>query len=696
MCAAPSKTASELLHTPVQFLKGVGPERAALLQRLGLHAAKDLLFFFPRDYQDLSSVKTLGEVREGDAVSIAGTIEEIDARVSDSGRSVLGILVRQGDEHLRGVWFNQPFLRQRFKFGQRIMLSGVVKRQGMCWEMRHPRVQSIESEGVTAGPLLPVYPLTEGLKQTQLRRIVQGVLELCQTAIDEVFPDAVLHRMRVWPMAAALPQVHFPRDAASLEQARRRFVYQELLVLQLALALRRYQLRQRGQAEPLPIDSRIDARIRRLFPFALTADQEQAIQEICVDLSGRVPMNRLLQGDVGSGKTVVAIYAMLLAVAHGQQAALMAPTEVLARQHWQTLQACLAKAQVRLALLTGACTTAERNRLKTEIAAGERDIVVGTQAMLHAEMQLPRLGLVVVDEQHKFGVKQRAQLRGAGRDPHYLVMTATPIPRTVAMTLYGDLDVSTLRGNPPGRQGVHTYRGDDAQREAWWEFFRRKLREGRQGFVIAPLVDGSDESDVSSVEQMYASLTNGPLEEFRVGLVHGRLSAEEKGAAMDAFLAQQTQVLVATSVVEVGVDIPNASLMTIENGERFGLAQLHQLRGRVRRGPYPGFVCVFANPVTAESEQRLQAFLASTDGFELAETDFRLRGPGDLFGTQQHGLPPLRIADVIRDAEILQEARNMADELIRNDPDLRQPEYARLKRMVITRYGQAMDLGDVG
>jgi len=409
-----------------------------------------------------------------------------------------------------------------------------------------------------------------------------------------------------------------------------------------------------------------------------------------------MPMNRLLQGDVGSGKTVVAVYAMLLAVAHGYQAAMMAPTEVLARQHALTLDRMLAASQVRRAQLTGGLTAAQRAALLQLIAAGEVDLVIGTQAIIQEDVSFGKLGLVVIDEQHKFGVRQRAILKQAGADPHYLVMTATPIPRSVTMTLFGDLDVSTLRDSPPGRQKINTYLASDDQRAKWWDFFRRKLREGRQGFVITPLVEESEAVESVSLAETYEKLANGELEAFRLGLLHGRMTPAEKDAVMADFRRGEIQVLVATSVVEVGVDVPNATLMTIEGGHRFGLAQLHQLRGRISRGKFPGFCCVFGDPQTEDSRERLKAFVASTDGFELAETDFRLRGPGDVFGTKQHGLPPLRIADLLRDQSLLEEARRDAHDLVTADPGLSSEEHAKLRRMMLVRYGKALDLGDVG
>ena len=446
----------------------------------------------------------------------------------------------------------------------------------------------------------------------------------------------------------------------------------------------------------LPLSAKIDARIRRRFPFELTAGQNQAVAQIAADMQRVEPMNRLLEGDVGSGKTIVAVYAMLLAVAHQTQVVLMAPTEVLARQHAETLDRLLAAAPARIGLLTGGQSAKSRGELLQAIAGGDVQIVVGTQAVIAGEVEFQRLGLVVIDEQHKFGVRQRAALRDSALAPHYLVMTATPIPRTVAMTLFGDLDVTTLVDRPPGRQSVHSYLPAEADRPRWWEFFRKKLAEGRQGYVIVPLVEGSEQVQAANLDETYESLANGELEAFRLGLVHGRLSPAAKHEAMNAFRRGDTQVLVATSVVEVGIDVPNATLMTIEGAERFGLAQLHQLRGRVSRGSFPGYCTLFATAESDEARERLVAFVETTDGFRLAELDFQLRGPGDLLGTRQHGLPPLRIADLARDAAVVDEARRDARVLVESDPGLSRGEHEALRRMALVRYGKSLDLGDVG
>ncbi len=693
----PDKSPAELLATPVQFLKGVGPQRAEALLRLDLQTARDVLFFFPRTYQDMTDLREVHQLEEDKLQSVCGIVEDMELRGSQPGKCVLGVLIRSGGGHLRGLWFNQPFMEEKFKLGERVMFAGKPKLQGLVWQMSHPKVDWLgEEDGEPQGRILPVYPLTEGLQQWQMRKIVAEAVAAFGPLLEEIFPDDYFQAHNLWPLERAIQQIHAPDNAAQLAGARRRLAYQELFLLGLALAVRRQQQHDLRQAPPLEATAQIDARIRRLFPFELTEGQRRAIAEIGADMGRPQPMNRLLQGDVGSGKTVVALYALLLAVAHGYQAVLMAPTEILARQHALTIRRFLTGSQVRRAELIGGMPPKLRSAVLEEVAAGRIDLIVGTQAILQEDVRFAKLGLVVIDEQHRFGVRQRAALKHSGPDPHYLVMTATPIPRTITMTLFGDLDVSTLNDSPPGRQKVNTYLAGDQRRERWWEFVRKKLKEGRQGYVVVPLVEESEQSTAVSLQETYEALANGELEAFRLGLIHGRMTSEEKDVVMDRFRQGEIQVLVCTSVVEVGVDVPNATLMTIESGERFGLAQLHQLRGRISRGKYPGFCCVFAAPQSEESQERLKALESSSDGFQLAEIDFRLRGPGELFGTRQHGLPPLRVADLLRDTELLTEARRDALALVAADPGLMLPQNLALRQRMLARYGKALDLGDVG
>ncbi len=711
--------------TPVKYLKGCGSARGELLERLGIRTIRDLLFHFPRDYQDLTQQQAIADLEEGKLASVLGTVVEVDSARIRSGGLRVGVLVRQGEHYLRALWFNQPFLRDKFRAGQTVLVSGRPKLRGTRWEMSHPVVKHIETDGDRPlGELLPVYPLTEGLNQYRLRLLVRAAFEVCLDQLGEVFSANYLREHNLLPLCEALPRIHFPESHEELERARRRLIYQELFVLQLALSLRRTQVRQGAAAYALEPSAKIDARIRRLLPFELTPGQNQAIAEITADMASSAPMNRLLQGDVGSGKTIVAVYAMLVAVAHGTQVVLMAPTEVLARQHVATLERLLAGSQTRIGWLAGGQTAKERQAALAGIASGETQVIVGTQAVISSEIEFHKLALVIIDEQHRFGVRQRAQLKSAAAQPHYLVMTATPIPRTVSLTLFGDLDVTTLTDRPPGRQNVYTYAPEPQQRAQWWEFYRKKLREGRQGYVIVPLVaektpsphagtpadealseatefeddalEPSGDEPPLSLDAAYEALANGELEAFRIGLVHGRMSSGDKQTALEAFRRGESQVLVATSVVEVGIDVPNATLMTIENAERFGVAQLHQLRGRVSRGNYPGYCTLFAGAQSAEALARVQALVDHADGFKLAEIDFALRGPGDILGTRQHGLPPLRIANLQRDIAVVEEARRDAQAIASQDPHLAQPEFEQLRRMVLIRYGESLELGDVG
>lgn len=688
------------LRTPITYLKGVGPQRAEHLNRIGLRRAFDLLFYFPRDYQDMTERRRVDQLEEGKTQTVLGVIDSWERKSTRRG-DMLSLIVDCGSGYVKALWFKMTFFIVReFAPGRRLLLTGRPKFDRPFWVMTHPQITYLADaeEEEEIEPYLPIYPLTEGLRQFHLRRILREMLPVYTPLLEEVFPEPFLKEHRLLPIGKAVSQIHFPSDKESLQQARRRFIYQELFILQLALAVRRLQHKTMLQAPALPVDANIDSRIRRRFPFTLTKAQERVIHEISDDMSRPVPMNRLLQGDVGSGKTVVAVYAMLLAVANGHQAVFMAPTEVLARQHLRTLTRMLEGSQVRIAPMFGGQKPVERAEILQRISTGDAQIIVGTQAIIQNELPFHRLGLVVIDEQHKFGVMQRAALKTRERfDPHYLVMTATPIPRSVTMTLFGDLDVSVMDGLPPGRQKVRTYVAEPERRAEWFDFVARKIsEEGWQGFVVVPLVEESDNFDARSLEEVYRHLSTGPFRDFRLGVIHGRMSTEEKERVMYDFRTGEIQLLIATTVIEVGVDVPNANLLTIESGERFGLSQLHQLRGRIGRGKNPGYCTVFCDAATEESKKRLKAFAQTSDGFKLAEKDFEIRGAGDLFGTQQHGMPPLRIADLVRDRDILFEARRDASDLVREDPGLAATQHAALRRQMLGRYGTVLNLGDVG
>jgi len=706
--------------TPLQFISGIGPQRVELFHKLGVRKAIDLLFLFPRSYQDIAPYQSITELEPGVRASVIGQIVDMDQRVSFEGRSSVGILLAiDGGGYVRCVWYNQPFRRQQFLHGMRVIATGMAKSTGISFEMRHPETTILAADQpLPEAKPIPVYPLTDGLQQRHVASAVAAALEHLTDSIEEALPESIrlLATQSVLSVgdksptsstdtkappllgiAKALRSIHQPNTVHEANEARHRFIFQELFVYQLALAMRRHRLQHDKPAPKILATPMIHARILKRFGFELTRDQLLAIEDVRNDMAQDVPMNRLIQGDVGSGKTVIAQYAMLNAVASKQQAALMAPTELLARQHFTRLRKQLAGSQVMIELLVGSITQRERTELLQRIAIGTVDLVVGTQSLLSEQVQFEALGLVVIDEQHKFGVQQRANLRESRLVPHYLVLSATPIPRTIAMTIFGDLDVSVLRDKPPGRATVHTYLGSTAQQGKWWEFVVKQIQSGRQAYVVTPRVESDPEAEIVGAEQVYRQLQEGPLAGLRVDLLHGRMDGSDKQSKLDAFTLGHTQVLVATTVVEVGIDVPNATVMTILDADRMGLAQLHQLRGRISRGSFPGYVCVFAKPGVAPEENARLSVLASTDdGFRLAEQDLQMRGPGDLLGTKQIGLPPLRIADLVRDAEVLVQARRIAQTIVEKDPNLDLAEHSKLKRQVTQRHGAVVALGDVG
>jgi ATP-dependent DNA helicase RecG len=687
------------LQESAQFVKGVGPARFELVKRLGLETVGDLLFFFPRAYEDLSDCRKIADLTEGTLQTVAGEVVEIEGRETRTGKELLSIVISDGSGVVEGAWFNQTFMARKFRFGQRVTFSGKPQWYRDHWQINNPRVQLLGDESFdpsVGGRVLPVYPLTEGLHIEQMRRIQRHVAETYARHVPELLPEKLLQQHQYPTAPQAVQAMHLPATLPEATQARRRLVYEEFLILQIGLALRRRDIRETRQAPVLPITRKIDEHIRRLFPFQLTRDQNRAVVQICKDMGSPKPMQRLLQADVGAGKTAVAVYALLLAVAHQCQAAIMAPTEVLARQHWRTLSAYLANSRVRKSLLTGGLKPRDRKSLLGEIRMGQVDLVVGTQALIQEDVEFAKLGLVVIDEQHRFGVAQRERFRRMGEDPHYLVMTATPIPRTMALTIFGDLDVSIMREQPPGRLPTVTKAVTEERRPKLMEHLIKQLRKGRQLYVVCPLVDESANTDIKAAEQTFKELQEGAFQDYKVGLLHGRMDESAKDSVMTRFRDGDVQVLVSTTVIEVGVDVPNATLMVIEHADRFGLSQLHQLRGRVSRGPVAGECYLFAPTANEESKDRIRTFTRTRDGFALAEEDAKERGLGQFFGTRQHGLGELRLGSVMSDGDILELARKDAFAVVAADPKLVQVEHAGLRRAVLDRYGTSLELAEIG
>ncbi|MBS0203865.1 MAG: ATP-dependent DNA helicase RecG [Planctomycetes bacterium] len=690
------------LLTPVQFVRGVGPARADLLARLNLLTAGDLLFDLPRDVLDLTRVVPVFELKPDTVQTVFGIVVDRDAKETSNGKTITAVLLQSDGGFVRGVWFNQPYMLRRFEHGQRVLFSGKPKFSQRRWEFSHPHIQFLgDDEGDVTGGLLPRYGLTEGLRQHELRRVMRNVVEDYVHLIPEMLPESFRQRALVPEIKQALTQIHLPKSMEEYEGARRRLLFDDLLEFQLGLALRRRMWQKTQRATPLPNSAKVDARIRRRFSFRFTAGQDHAVQEIVADLARDRAMHRLLQADVGAGKTAVAVYAMLVSIAAGHQAVLMAPTEVLAQQHWQTIDTLLQESRVERRILTGQLTAANRRETLEGIETGNVQMVIGTQALIQASVKFHSLGLAVIDEQHKFGVMQRARFSEGGISPHVLVMTATPIPRSLCLTQFGDLDLTVINELPPGRQRVVTSRihGQAAARKVW-DFIRERLREGRQAYIVCPRVeeDASLPAGVestASAEAVFRDVSAGILKEFRVGLVHGQQSRDDRSTAMTAFRNGDLDVIVATTVIEVGVDVPNATMMIVHQAERFGLSQLHQLRGRIGRGRFQGYCFLFSEAESSEAVARLSAMESTSDGFRIAEVDFELRGPGDVLGTRQSGSLPLRLADLVRDKALLEEARVAAFNLVESG-EFDQPEFAMLKIRVLERFAKLMDLQQTG
>lgn len=685
------------LKHPIERL--VDSQRSPLLRKLGVRWGADLLFLFPRGYEQPALMAVAKDFAEGLRVTFVGTVVDIGSRLTQNGKHILGVQVDlQAGGSVRLVWFNQPFRAKELAVGVQVAATGVLKSTVLNWEMVQPQITVVAEDQPhdESSKPLPIYPLTEGLKQPAMRNTMKQLVPELLVDVDEVLPSTLRSDLELLDVKSALRCIHLPETEEEYTRARRRFKLQELLVLQLAITLQRQHRESEAQAPACPPSGKIHARILNRLPHTPTIDQERSIADVGDDMARTTAMNRLLQGDVGSGKTVVAQYAMLLAVAHGHQAALMAPTEVLAQQHLSTLGRSLASSRVSIGLLTASQTAAMRRDTLSKLASGEIDVLVGTQSLLSDDVRFASLGLVVVDEQHKFGVMQRAKLRTEQSQPHYLVLSATPIPRTIAMTAFGDLDVSTIRSKPPGRAEVHTYLATHDDLESWWRFLDKHIESGRQAYVIAPRVTTDDPEEVASVESLYESLGASTLKHRRLALLHGRMTGPEKEATLKDFAAGNTQVLVATTVVEVGIDVPNATLMTILDADRLGLSQLHQLRGRVARGTHPGYVTAVGTKGTPLDNPRLKGFEKSDDGFELAEMDLAMRGPGDLLGVSQSGLPQMRIASLTEDGPLIEIAQTKARQLLAADPLLEDPQFAALRQQTLRRYGDSMQLSDVG
>lgn len=659
------------LPKSVQFVKGVGPKNAKLLAKLGINTVEDLLYYLPRSYEDRSKFKPIKYISPGEDITVKGKVLKISMDRPRRGLSILRVTISDGSDVINGVWFNQPFLKNKFKKGKTYIFSGKLNEKS--WysynkkELNNPVFEEInQGNTIHTGRIVPIYSLTNSLSQKKLRQIMYNALTDYSHHLVEILPEKIRVKYSFLPIDKSIWGIHFPESRNHYIKSRRRLVFEELFLLQLIVLKRK-----KGLAFVQGIKHNNNDHIIKEFiqslPFGLTDAQKRSWSEIKKDMEREIPMQRLLQGDVGSGKTVIATLALLKTMSNGFQGVFMAPTEVLAEQHYIKLSELLEPLGFEVRLLTGGLNQSERREIEEGIKSNKVDLIIGTHALFQEGIEYYKLGLVIIDEQHRFGVEQRFQLQNKGENPDLLVMTATPIPRTLALTLYGDLDISVIDQLPPGRSPVITTLRNEKSRPAIYKFVKDKLNEGRQAYLICPLIEPSEEIDAISAVEMYRELSKSEFKDYKLGLLHSKLTAEEKKKIMDEFRDGNLDLLVSTTVIEVGVDVPNASIIIIEDAHRFGLAQLHQLRGRVGRGKFQSYCILIGQPTTDEGRARLKVMTETQDGFKIADEDLKIRGPGEFFGTRQHGIPDLKVANIIKDQKTLNQARRDAEIILKEN-----------------------------
>ncbi|TAL10439.1 MAG: ATP-dependent DNA helicase RecG [Nitrospirae bacterium] len=715
----PAKPAHRLWEFPIQYLRGVGPKKAEVLARAGIRTVEDAVWSLPWRYEDRTQIRLIENLIPGQEAVVAAEVQKAKLAVTaHKRRKLVEVTVADHTGSLHLVWFNQPYLAETFQAGQRLMLYGLAKPKGGRWtqlQMENPVFEILgsgpqapaQADLVHMGRIVPIYHgremKTRTMPSDRVRAIMKALVDQYADGAVDALPPALVRGRRLLSFGEAVRAVHFPPANASLDDlnrgrtpGHRRFAFEDFLLLELALGQKREEVKRETRSLTYNLNQPLAQRLLQALPFRLTDAQTRVLRDIHQDLAGPHPMNRLIQGDVGCGKTVVAVAAMLVAVGSGLQAALMAPTEILAEQHYLNLKNLLEPLGVSCVLLVGGRAGKKRAAALAAVAGGSAGIVIGTHALIQQGVAFHRLGLAVIDEQHKFGVLQRATLKGKGYTPDVLVMTATPIPRTLALTLYGDLDLSVIDALPPGRTPIRSFLFAENQRARAYRLIEDELAQGRQAYVVFPLVEESEKVDLQAAITGAERLQRGRFSKWTVGLIHGRMKSEAKDRVMTDFKAGRIQVLVATTVIEVGIDVANATVMLIEHADRFGLAQLHQLRGRVGRGAHQS-QCLLMGPgrPSEDARRRLEALVKSHDGFVIAEEDMNIRGPGEFFGTRQWGPTDLRVANLVRDAKILEEAREEAARLLERDPGLARPEHAELKAALLRRWREKLELAAV-
>ncbi len=687
------------LSGEIQYVKGVGPERAKVLQKLGITDLYSLIYYFPRMWIDRSTITPMKKLIPGQKAAVKGTVWAKETRQIRPRLKITTVVLRDESGFVSAVWYNQPYMEKVFNKGDSVIMYGKVEAYRGNFQMPVPEYEVIQVSGedktetLNVNRIVPIYPLTENLSQKQFRKIIKAGIDSVISLIAEPLPEEVLSAHSLSPIKEALMNIHYPEDFASLERAKRRFIFEDFFFLKLAFEFTRRKIRE--EKGVVLNKGGCYQKALAALPFKLTGAQERVLSEICEDVSSGRPMNRLLQGDVGSGKTVAAFLACAMAKDSGFQSAIMAPTEILARQHMNTISKLAGPAGIRAELITGAMKKKERAQLLEALKTGEIDILTGTHAIIQEGVEFKSLGLAVIDEQHRFGVMQRAALAGkAGIKPHSLIMTATPIPRTLTLTVYGDTDLSVIDEMPPGRKSIKTMLFSRYEKNKIMGFLSARITEGAQIYAVYPLVDESEKIPLKSAVQMEKEWSQR-FPAVKTALIHGQMKKDEKEAVMAGFKSGEVKILVATTVIEVGIDVPNATVMVVEHAERFGLSQLHQLRGRVGRGAAQSYCILIGDPNTEEGFKRLNVMVSTTDGFKISEEDLAIRGPGEFLGTRQHGLPEFKIADILRDRGALEEAGAAAETFV-NKSDINHLQKKALFSIMKQKYGNNINLADVG
>ncbi len=669
------------LEKSIQYIRGVGPKKASRLKKLNISTLEDMIYFIPREYEDKSKFKTLRECTIGEKASlkveVLGRGNVIRPR---RNLSILKISVKDSSQNGYLVWFNQEYLKNRFPVGKEMVVNGKVNRNGMELQIMNPVFEEV---GVMnkVGTIRPLYSLTKGITNNEIIRIIQDIIKNNLDGIGEFVPLDIIKKYNLVSIKKAIKSIHFPENETILENSRKTLAFNELLILQLGL----FSLKNKRFSEIDGVQFKKTPKLEEFvekLPFTLTNAQRRVLEEIEIDMENETQMNRLIQGDVGSGKTIVAVLAMYKAVLSGYQSVMMAPTEILAYQHFESLHSYFNDYNIKCELLVGSISKKRKEEILKDLKEGKIDILIGTHAVIQDGVEFNNLGLAITDEQHRFGVKQRASLSQKGKSPDTIVMTATPIPRTLALILYGDLDISIIDELPPGRKKIETYAVGSNMIDRMNKFVRKQILEGRQAYIVSPLIEESETLKVKSAEEIYERLKDDIFKEFNVALLHGKMNSKEKDKIMADFKNNKVQILISTTVIEVGVNVPNANIIAIYNAERFGLAQLHQLRGRVGRGEYQSY-CILVNESNGKiARERMRILQKSNDGFEISEKDLELRGPGEFFGTKQHGIPELKIANLINDMSILKVVQKEAREILKVDPELRLDKHKKLREKI--------------